>query len=172
MRFAYLIPPLMLLAACGQEEKAKTGPEISINAGDEHGGVKITSSKDGGGKVKIGGDGVDIDIDVPDFVDFDVTGDFDIDGVKLYPGSQVTTVNVDASDKDGADKVVVKLGFTSPAAPAKAADWMAGEFAKKSVKVSRTGDTLAGRDSEGNDFSIKFGPDGATSKGEVLITKS
>ena len=172
MRFAYLIPPILLLAACGQEEKAKEGTEISIDAGDEHGGVQITQSKDGGGKVKIGGDGVDIDINVPDFVDFDVTGDFDIDGVKLYPGSHVTTVNVDANDKNGTKDAVVKIGFTSPAAPAKAADWMAGEFAKKGVKVGRTGDTLAGKDSEGNDFSIKFGPDGATSKGEVLITKS
>ena len=107
MRFAYLLPPVLLLAACGQDEKAKTGPEISINAGDEHGGVQISSSKDGGGKVKIGGDGVDIDIDVPDFVDFDVTGDFDIDGVKLYPGSQVTSVNVDATDRNGADRAVV-----------------------------------------------------------------
>ncbi len=172
MRFAFLIPPILLLAACGQDEKAKDGPEISINAGDEHGGVQITSSKDGGGKVKIGGDGVDIDINVPDFVDFDVTGDFDIDGVKLYPGSQVTTVNVDANDKDGAKNAVVKLGFTSPVAPAKAADWMAGEFAKQSVKVTRTGDTLAGKDKDGSDFTIKFGPDGANSKGEVLITKS
>lgn len=173
MRFAYLIPPMMLLlAACGQEEEKKVGPEISINAGDEHGGVQITTSKDGGGKVKIGGDGVDIDIDVPDFADFDVTGDFDIDGVKLYPGSHVTTVNVDANDKGGAQKAEVKLGFTSPAAPAKAADWMAGEFAKKGVKISRTGDTLAGKDKDGSDFTIKFGPDGANSKGEVLITKS
>ncbi|KTE46562.1 MULTISPECIES: hypothetical protein [unclassified Sphingopyxis] len=172
MRFAYLLPPILLLAACGQEEEKKAGPEISINAGDEHGGVQISSSKDGGGKVKIGGDGVDIDIEVPDFVDFDVTGDFDIDGVKLYPGSQVTTVNVDATDKNGADKAVVKLGFISPAAPAKAADWMAGEFAKKSIKVTRTGDTLAGKDKDGADFTIKFGPHGANSKGEVLITKS
>ncbi len=172
MRFAYLLPPILLLAACGQEEEKKAGPEISINAGDEHGGVKITSSKDGGGKVKIGGDGVDINIDVPDFVDFDVTGDFDIDGVKLYPGSQVTSVNVDATDRNGADKAVVKLGFTSPAAPAKAADWMAGEFARQGVRISRTADTLAGKDKDGADFTIKFGPDGANSKGEVLITKS
>ena len=63
MRFAFLIPPMMLLAACGSDEKAKDATEVSINAGDEHGGVQITSSKDGGGKVKIGGDGVDIDIE-------------------------------------------------------------------------------------------------------------
>ena len=172
MRFAYLIPPMMLLAACGHDDKAKESPEISINAGDEHGGVQITAGKDGGGKIKIGGNGAGIDINVPDFVDFDMAGDFDIAGVKLYPGSQITNVDVNANDKDGAKKAVVKLGFTSPAAPAKAVEWMAGEFAKQSIKVTRTGDILAGRDRDGNDFTINFGADGATSKGEVLITKS
>ena len=170
MRLAFLIPPMMLLAACGQDEKAKDGTEVSINAGDEHGGVQIKTGKDGG-KIKIGGDGAAIDIDIPDFVDLDIESDFDIDGVKLYPGSKVTTVNVDANDKNGADKAIVKLGFTSPAAPTKAADWMAGEFAKKGVKVTRSGDTLAGKDKDGADFTIKFGPDGANAKGEVVITK-
>ncbi len=172
MRLAFLIPPMMLLAACGSEEKkSESGTEVSINAGDEHGGVQIKTGKDGG-NIKIGGDGAAIDIDIPDFVDLDIESDFDIDGVKLYPGSKVTTVNVDANDKNGADKAVVKLGFTSPAAPTKVADWMAGEFAKKGVKVTRTGDTLAGKDKDGADFTIKFGLDGANAKGDVVITKS
>ena len=172
MRLAFLIPPMMLLAACGSEEK-KTGEgaEVSINAGDEHGGVQIKTGKDGG-NIKIGGEGASIDIDIPDFVDLDIESDFDIDGVKLYPGSKVTTVDVDANDKNGADKAVVKLGFTAPAAPTKAADWMAGEFAKKGVKVTRTGDTLAGKDENGADFTIKFGPDGTNAKGVVVIIKS
>jgi len=173
MRFVFLIPPMMLLAACGQgEEKKDKATEVSINAGDEHGGVQITTGKDGNGRLKIGGDGVGIDMKIPDFVDLDVEGDFDIDGVKLYPGSNVTTVNVDASDKNGQDKATVELGFTSPAAPAKAADWMAGEFAKKDIKVARTGDTLAGKTSDGDDFTISFAPDGANARGKVLITKS
>jgi len=171
MRLAFLIPPMMLLAACGQEKDKKDGTAVSINAGDEHGGVQIKTGKDGG-NIKIGGDGAAINIDIPDFVDLDIESDFDIDGVKLYPGSKVTTVNVDANDKNGADKAIVKLGFTSPAAPTKAADWMAGEFAKKGVKVTRSGDTLAGKDKDGADFTIKFGPDGANAKGDVVITKS
>lgn len=171
MRLAFLIPPMMLLAACGSEEK-KTGEgtEVSINAGDEHGGVQIKTGKDGG-NIKIGGDGAAINLDIPDFVDLDIESDFDIDGVKLYPGSKVTTVDVDANDRNGTSKATVKLGFTSPAAPAKAADWMAGEFAKKGVKVTRSGDTLAGKDKDGADFRINFAPDGANAKGEVVITK-
>ena len=171
MRLAFLIPPMMLLAACGSEEKKSgEGTEVSINAGDEHGGVQIRTGKDGG-NLKIGGDGAAINIDIPDFVDLDIESDFDIDGVKLYPGSKVTKVDVDANDRNGADKATVKLGFTSPAAPTKAADWMAGEFAKKGVKVTRTGDTLAGKDKDGSDFTINFAPDGATAKGEVVIVK-
>lgn len=84
----------------------------------------------------------------------------------------MTTVDVDANEKNGADKATVKLGFTSPAAPTKAADWMAGEFAKKGVKVTRTGDTLAGKDKDGADFRINFAPDGANAKGAVVITKT
>lgn len=172
MRFAFLIPPMMLLAACGPEEKkTDTGTEVSINAGDEHGGVQITTGKDGG-KLKIGGDGVGIDMNIPDFVDLDIESDFDIDGVKLYPGSKVTKVDVDANDRNGAGKATVKLGFTSPAAPKKAADWMAGEFAKKGVKVTRSGETLAGKDKDGADFRISFAPDGTNAKGEVVITKA
>ena len=171
MRLAFLIPPIMFLAACGSEEKKSEGTEVSINAEGDGGGIKIQAGKDGG-KIRIGGDGAAINIDVPDFVDLDVAGDFDIDGVKLYPGSTVTKVDVDANDKNGADKATVKLGFTSPAAPAKAAEWMASEFAKKGVTVTRSGDTLAGKDKDGADFTIKFAPDGANAKGEVLIVKS
>ena len=49
---------------------------------------------------------------------------------------------------------------------------MAGEFAKKGVRITRTGDTLAGKTKDGEDFTINFGPDGANAKGKVLITKS
>ncbi len=169
MRLAYLIPPMLLLAACGQGDDKKDATEISINAQGDDGGVKIKTGQDGG-KLTIGGkDGAAININIPDFVDLDIEGDFDIDGVKLYPGSKVTKVDVDASDTNGSDKATVNLGFTSPAAPAKVADWMAGEFAKKGVKVTRNGDTLAGRDKDGDDFTIAFAPDGTTSKGTVKI---
>lgn len=170
MRFAALIPPLLLLAACGQGADKKDQPEISINAGDAKGGVHI-SAGDGGGRVRIGGEGGGIDVKIPDFVDLDVESDFDIDGVKLYPGSKVTTVNVDANVKDDGDKARVELGFTSPTAPTRAADWMASEFAKKGVTVTRTGNTLTGKSKDGDDFMIDLGPDGATAKGKVKITK-
>lgn len=171
MRLAFLIPPMMLLAACGAEgTKAGDDPQVSINAGGE-GGVKIRTGADGG-RISIGGQDAAINIDVPDLVDLDIESDFDIDGVKLYPGSKVTRVDIDANDRKGADTAAVKLGFTAPAAPGVAADWMAAEFAKKGIKVTRSGDTLAGRAKDGDNFTIRFAPDGKASKGEVLISKS
>ena len=41
MRLAFLIPPIMLLAACGSEEKKSEGTEVSINAEGDGGGIKI-----------------------------------------------------------------------------------------------------------------------------------
>lgn len=172
MRIAYLVPPLMLLAACGQGDKNSDRTDVSINAGDEQGSVRITSDEKGGGRIKIGGKGAAIDIKIPDFVDFDVSGDFDIDGVGLYPGSKVGKINIDASDKKDSEKAIVTLGFTSPVTPAGAADWMAGEFGKKSIKVVRTGDNLAGIDKNGDDFTIDFAPDGANARGEVRIVSN
>ncbi|MBB5704961.1 hypothetical protein [Sphingopyxis panaciterrulae] len=175
MRLAFLIPPMLLLAACEQKDEndRSAGTDISINAdGEGGGGVQIHTGKDGG-KLRIGGkDGAAINIDLPDFVDLDIQGDFDIDGVRLYPGSTITKVDVDANDAGGADKATVNLGFTTPAAPARAADWMTAEFAKKGIKVARDGDTLSGTDKDGDDFTIAFNPDGATSKGQVKIVSN
>ena len=172
MRLAVLIPPMMLLAACGSEEKkADDSTEIAINAGDEGGGIQIKSGADGG-KLKIDAGGVNIGLDIPDVGDLDIGQDFDIDGVGLYPGSKITSMDIDARDKNGAHDARGKFGFTAPAAPTIAADWMVGEFAKKGIKVTRTGDTLAGMDKDGDNFTIRFNPDGKASKGEVLISKS
>ncbi|MGV3731635.1 MAG: hypothetical protein ACO1NN_12865 [Sphingopyxis sp.] len=173
MRLTFLIPPMMLLAACGTEEKkaADDSTEVSINAGDEGGGIQIRSGADGG-KLKIDAGGVNIGLDIPDVGDLNIGEDFDIDGVGLYPGSKITSMDIDARDKDGGHEATAKFGFTTPVAPTIAADWMAGEFAKKGIKITRTGDTLAGTAKDGDDFTIRFVPDGKAAKGEVLISKS
>lgn len=171
MRFAFLIPPMLLLGACGHAEDKSDKAEITVNADGDGGNVRITAGKDGG-KVSIDGDHGSMSFKLPDFANIDVDSDFDIDGVKLYPGSKIASLDVNASDKGGADKARVRLGFTSPAAPAKAADWMAGEFAKKNIQVQRAGDTLRGTDKDGADFTISFEPAGETSKGEVRIVKN
>src|SRR5262249_12104127 len=154
VRFTCLLPPMILLAACGQSEK-KDQPEVTINAGDAQGGVHIRAGKDGS-RIKIGGEGRGVDRKLPHFTKHESEGGWDSDGGKPYAGSKVAAVAVNASDAEGTDNAKVRLDFTSPAAPAKAADWMAAEFAKKGTQVTRTGDTLAGRDKDGADFTVRF----------------
>lgn len=171
MKRAFLILPILILSACGQgrdDKAAADGADITINADGDDGKVKITSGSDGS-KLAIKGDGVNINMDLPDFGKMDISSDFDIDGVNLYPGTKISSLNVDASDKQGADKAIVRVSFSSPATPAKAADWMAAEFAKQDTQVTRKGDTLAGKTEDGDDFTIRFDPAGTISKGEVLI---
>ncbi len=165
MRLAFLIAPMVLLAACEQEKPASDSPGASVSA---DGDVQITVDKDGG-ELKINSDGVKLDLDIPDLGDMDIATDFDIDGVKLYPGSKIDTMDIDASDKNGADAATVKFGFSAPAAPKVAADWMGAEFAKKNIQVERAGTTLRGTDKDGDDFTISFVPDGANAKGQVVI---
>src|SRR3546814_12734860 len=54
MRLAFLIPPMLLLAACGQKDEndRSAGTDISINADGEGGGeVQIPTGKDGGKQI-------------------------------------------------------------------------------------------------------------------------
>ncbi|MDZ3831798.1 MAG: hypothetical protein U0S50_08280 [Sphingopyxis sp.] len=171
MRIAFLIPPMMLLAACGASENEKVATDSAdVTAGaDGDGGQVQIKADQAGGKLKIATGGVRVDIDIPDISDFDISSDFDIDGVPLYPGSKITAMDINASDRKNAKDAVVTFAFTSPAAPEKAADWMAGKFAEKNVAVRRSGDTLTGADKDGDDFAISFAPEGAASKGEVRI---
>lgn len=166
--------PLLLLAGCGDRTADKAdseGTAVRINADGDGGNVNVTAGKDGS-KLAIKGDGVDIKIDLPDLAKMDFGSDFDIDGVHLYPGSKVSSFNVDANDKGGTDQARVSIGFSAPAAPAKAADWMAAEFAKENIRITRAGDVLTGKTGDGDDFTVRFVPAGTISKGEVVILSS
>src|SRR3546814_12802169 len=100
MRLAFLIPPMLLLAACGQGEDKKDATEIAINADGDDGGVQIKTGQNGG-KLTIGGtDGTAVNINIPAFVYFDPEGAFDIDGGKLYTGSKHTRVDIDKNERE------------------------------------------------------------------------
>ena len=99
---------------------------------------------------------------------------FDIDGVGLYPGAAVETINVNADtrrsgDKSG-DKAVVVLGFAAPASADTVADWYEGQFKAKNIAVSRKADLLTGLTDDGNSFALLLTDvAGGRSKGEVTI---
>lgn len=102
-----LAAPLALLAGCGGDD---AGTSISIKGNDSE-GKPATASMDGGsGQVKIDVPGFEASIKLPKIqLDAD---NFDLGGVKLYPGSKVTSMNIDAAKEDQAgDAVTIAFEF-------------------------------------------------------------
>lgn len=90
---------------------------------------------------------------------------FDIDGVKLYPGAKVSTFNVNA-EKGNA---LVSIGFDAPAAPDALRTYFLEQFKAKGVSAQATPDGLSGVSKDGDKFVMTFVPQGATTKGTIRI---
>jgi hypothetical protein len=91
--------------------------------------------------------------------------DFDIDGVKLMPGSNVTGISVFAGD-NGAN---VHMAFNAPAAPEAVRSYFVDQFKQKGVEARLAGDTVTGKSKDGTPFTIKVGPGGSGSAGTIDI---
>src|SRR5689334_18713953 len=76
---------------------------------------------------------------------------FDIDGVKLMPGSSVTGVNVFAGDRGS----TVHMTFKAPAAPDAVRAYFIDEFKKQGVEAAASGDGVTGKSKDGTPFTIK-----------------
>lgn len=92
-------------------------------------------------------------------------GNFDIDGVKLMPGSQMTGFSVFARD-EGAN---VQMTFNAPAPPDQVRSYFLNEFANKGVKATLAGDAVAGKTKDGSAFTIAVSPSANGSKGTIDI---
>ncbi len=157
--------PALLLAGCSD-----TAPEGGEGSKGDSGAVSITADGDGS-KISITGDGVNINADLPGIDGLPMGSDFDIDGVKLYPGAKITSVNIDGdSSKPEGKQGSVRFGLTAPAAPSTVLDWYAKAFAAKGISAAVDGNRLNGETKDGDTFAIELAPDGAGSKGEVRIT--
>jgi hypothetical protein len=141
-----------LLAGCNIHSK---------NPANEDGNVTITAEE--GGNVAFNLPFVKGQVQVPS--GFMHNGDFDIDGVKLMPGSQVTGFSVFAADK-GAD---VNMAFTVPAAPDAVRAYFVDQFKQKGVDAALAGDTVAGKTKDGSPFTIQVASVESGSKGTIVI---
>jgi hypothetical protein len=143
------------VAGCDNHSKDDTakGADINFAARDGSGKPKVTASADGNtGRVSVSTPGFDVNLKLPKIsLGAD---DFDIDGVKLYPGSRIDTINIDADGKD--DKAAIDVAFTAPDDAKKVSDWFAARFAEKKIKVERSASGLAGKTTEGTDFVIEI----------------
>ena len=99
---------------------------------------------------------------------------FDIDGVGLYPGATVETINVNADTRQSgdksADKAVVVLGFAAPANAASVAGWYERQFKAKKIVIGRKGNLLTGKTDDGDTFALLLTDiAGGRSKGQVTL---
>ena len=92
-------------------------------------------------------------------------GNFDIDGVKLMPGSSVTGFNLDA----GHDGATVDMNFTAPASPDQVRSYFMNQFREQGVQVALTGETVTGKSKDGTPFIIHVTPAPNGSNGVIAI---
>lgn len=152
MRSAALLISVALLAGCNIHSK---------NPADSDGNVTIDADTNG-----------EVNFNVP-FVNGKIKlpegamkhSNFDIDGVKLMPGSNVTGVSVFAGDKGS----TVHMAFHAPAAPDAVRSYFLDEFKKQGVGAKLSGDSVAGTSKDGTPFTIKVGAGGGGSDGTIDI---
>ena len=92
-------------------------------------------------------------------------GNFDIDGVKLMPGSSMTGFNLEAHDHGA----TVDMNFTSPAPPDQVRSYFLDQFDKQGVKAALAGETVTGKSKDGSPFTIYVSAAPGGSKGVIAI---
>jgi hypothetical protein len=149
------------LAACSEKE-GNGSLSIDMNSQADAGNVSLSIP------------GIDAKLKVP--TGLMAHGDFDIDGVKLYPKATVTTFNVNVDGKTTGDKPadpVVKMGFTAPADVATVTNWYKGQFAAKSVTATQTATGFSGKTEDGDTFTIALTQGAASeTKGAIEVIAS
>lgn len=164
-RTAALIAPVLLLAACG---KGGDGDGTDISLQDKDGNV-VASADDKSGAVSVNVPGFSARLNLPKMeMNAD---DLDIDGVKLYPGSKVSGMNIHDGGEGKDD--VVDIRFSAPAAPDKVQAYFLKAFSDKGEPLTAAGSGLAGKGKDGGDVRIDLKPaaDGATAGVITLASK-
>ncbi|AMO71202.1 hypothetical protein [Sphingorhabdus sp. M41] len=144
--------PLPLSACSKVEDGSDDGSGMSIDFSDD--------SKSDAEKIKIGGggedskfsikaDGFSMEVDLPSItLDSD---DFDMNDVDLYPGSRVTSFDIQDKSEQGGK---VKISFKAPVGVDKLADWYETQLKANDFEVARDGSNLSGKTEEGDPFSL------------------
>jgi hypothetical protein len=157
-RLIPLAAAALALAACGDHDGNSTSISFSSNSSD---GV-VSGGIDKSGNLKIDTGGFKADLKLPKFsVDAD---NFEMNGVHLYPGSTIGSINVNGGDDDkdgGKDTGTVRVAFTSPASAATVRDWLGQRLTKAGFTLSPDSTGLTGKTDEGKPFSLKLTDQGA-----------
>ena len=159
-RLALLFVPFALAACDG------AGTNISLSGNSGEGNVSIKTGADG--QLAIEAPGVSIASKLPKI---NLTAeDFDVNGLKLYPKSEIRELNAVGDNTGEKDKGQVTVAFESPAALATVQAWFRDNLAKQGFKVEPRGNGFAGTTDEGEAFSLDLTADGdARTKGRMEV---
>lgn len=163
LRLALLLP-VAALSAC-ESSGDGTGTNINISGSDNGSDVAITADGETG-KVAINVPGFEAKVALPKIALG--SANFDLDGVKLYPGSKVTNVDINSGEIGASDRV--KIAFSAPAVMPKVRDYFLKAFSASAAKVTPTASGLSGTDKDGAPFAIMLEDSGAqTTRGTIAI---
>ena len=154
----------LALGGCGSKDDGTPGTEVTLDAkGDS--GENVAASLDKSGTAKINVPGFKAEIALPKIkLDAD---DFDMDGVKLYPGSTIQAFNIVGDGKK--DSGTVKVSFDAPGEPKMVLDWFAKRLANEAgYKLTANGMSLTGTNKDGGPFSLALEP-GASGHSKGVI---
>ena len=180
----FAAPSLVVLAACSGKADDKHGKSsvtiadggrVAIATGDGDTNVAVSRS-DGASTVSVTGDhGIKIDTDgfkaALDIPGMNIGGkDFDIDGMKLYPGSTVKGIAVRARETDGKKTGGATFTFTSPATPDAVLVHAEAQAKAADYTVTRSGLTLRGTKDGESSFVYTVAAAGAGTTGTVTMT--
>ena len=164
--------PLMLLGGCelkvGKDDAKNTA---SIQVGDD-GNVAIAAA-DGADGVAISVPGFDAKVKIPGM---ELGGDhMDIGGMKLYPGSKLSGINV--TDRQGAGNGQVDMRFTSPGKVDAVADYYAAAARDSqftAINLAKAGGkaTLTANNPEGDAMTIMMEPAAEGTAGRIVVKDS
>ena len=155
------------LAAC---HDSGAGTSISITSNDTDN--NMTANADGAtGEVSLNLPGFAGKMKLPKI---HLDGDsFDMNGVHLYPGSKITTLNVNAGDSgdNGDTDGIVHVGFDSPAAADTVRQWFADKLGKADFTLHQEGNALVGTTDDNKPFRLEMAPaDASHSTGKIVIS--
>ncbi|QDX27752.1 hypothetical protein FPZ54_18225 [Sphingomonas suaedae] len=162
MKTIWLALPLAAaLTACGDGE----GTTISIEG--DNGSVTAKADKDG--RVEVKAPGFEGSIKLPRFrMDAD---NFDIDGVKLYPGSTISSLNIEDRGGDAA-KGGVRVAFDAPADAERVRAWFREQMEGAGFTVTGNRAELTGKTGKGSPYTLKIDPAGeGKSRGTLSVTE-
>ena len=167
-----LVVPLALLAGCEMKvvtDETNASDTASLKVGED-GNVSITAN-DGAKGVSVSVPGFEGKMKIPGL---DLGGDhIDIDGMKLYPGSQVKGINV--TDRKGPGHSLVEIGYTSPAGPETVSAYYADaarerDFTDIKLATKDGVETFTARKPDGDEVTITMTPAaGKTTAGRITI---